>query len=79
MNFLVDERLNEKQLRRLKDHVYSSSGKSILDNKVVWTDKTNLTNEFEVKPILELCGREAAPLACAQFDPGISRWRDRFD
>jgi len=34
MNFLVDERLNEKQLRRLKDHVYSSSGKSILDNKL---------------------------------------------
>ena len=34
MNFLVDERLNEKQLSRLKDHVYSSSGKSILDHKV---------------------------------------------
>lgn len=39
MNFLVDERLNEKQLRRLKDHVYSSSGKSILDHKVRFFSK----------------------------------------
>ena len=34
MNFLVDEKLNEKQLRRLKDHIYSSCGKSILEQKL---------------------------------------------
>ena len=34
MNFLVDEKLNEKQLRRLKEHIYSSCGKSILEQKL---------------------------------------------
>ena len=34
MNLLTDEALTEKQLYRLKDHKYSSSGKSILESKL---------------------------------------------
>ena len=34
MNLLTDEALTEKQLYRLKDHKYSSSGNSILESKL---------------------------------------------
>ena len=53
MNLLTDEALTEKQLYRLKDHKYSSSGKSILESKLqpFWNkvvEKVPLWSRFNV-------------------------------
>ena len=56
MNLLTDEALTEKQLYRLKDHKYSSSGKSILESKLqpFWNkvvEKVPLWSRFFCNPI----------------------------